>query len=260
MYAFSFGSLKNDQCDIPKRLTAISKGEHLNVSYHQRVFDVEGNAVDLYMQNGRLYTTRTFYQAWADGLTDHYSGHDKPREPFEEIFFDSQKIKMNPYNMFTLYPKINEPLISKEPLENNIAGLLANTKGAGTAAAQSAGETTEPIGKALITEGKISFWVSITSEDMMNALETRNSIGDFFYLGVTIKSDLERTYGLSVQPVLWGLPVQDIPGLMQVKLRDLIREKERYLTGGLMYPPLWFVYVKVGEIERFRGAKDIREE
>ncbi|MBN2159493.1 MAG: VWA domain-containing protein [Spirochaetes bacterium] len=259
--ALSLGGIPGEASEALNRLAVSGGGLHAHASYHQRIYNASGEPVDLYMENGRLFKSRFHERGWKKGLYESAGTtgpRAKPRSFIEEIFCDEKKAPATPYAMPRDYTRAAmERIINQDELESNIETLLAGVSDAGSKR-ESAGRV--PEGRALITDGKVSFWVAVPDPDFMAFLEGMEQSGIMAPLGVTVKKDVVSAYGITLVPVLKGLTSDYIPKCCAAELGDIVRRSDYYRTRGLFYPPVWFVNVRVASAEKFRGKKDIRND
>ncbi len=255
----SMGGMSGDQSQELGRLAESTGGSRSHAAYHQKIFDPGGEAVELYMENGRLFRSRFPDKEWKKGLFSKKgsrSRQGKPKSFLEEVFISEKKGIPTPYDLPRSYSRItNDRVINEEPLENNVdllvrRGMTGGKARKGTAAVSA--------GKALISDGKVSFWVSAPSEDFIKYFIDRQEAGHMFSLGVMVKKDVNSAYGVSLVPVIKGIGPDYLPQCIKASLSDIVRRAEYYSANGLSFPPVWFVDVKVDNSERSRGGGDIR--
>jgi len=259
IYSMSLGLLSRDDNNALKRITEITDGFNINVSYHQKVFDRNGKAVELYMENGRLFQSLFFNRSWDRGLYDEENSrsvYKKPKKYLDEIFYADQKFNVTPYSMTKLYTRItSKDLINQKELENNIGAVFNKISGScfkGNRASKI------PLGKVLLSDGRISFWSYIRDRELLDFFIEKNKKKYYFHLGVVIKRDIGKTYGLSFMPKVKGLASYYIPDRLKTDLISIIKKRDYYISKGLFYPPVWFVNIKVEKVEKFKDKIDIR--
>ncbi len=252
------GRISGDKCEAYERLAQITGGINAHVAYHQKLYDAKADSLDLYMENGRFFKSVVSGGEWRPGLfvrKRDSSGHGKLKSFLEEIFFNEKKVALLPHTMPDAYSRITmERVINYEKLEDNIAQLLGAVLGKGRRGRAAEGV----IGKALISEGGVSFWIYPNSQDSMAMLENASKRGVYILLGVMAKKDPNAPYGVTLVPQIASLDSNYVPELLKARLSDFIKQSDYYLTRGLFFPPVWFVSVKVETAERLRSAEDIR--
>lgn len=259
IHAVSLGKVPGDDSEALGRLASISGGRHAHAAYHQRLFDAAGDPVDVYMENGRLFKSRLPDGEWKKGLFEATASgrqYGKPRSFIDEIFYNEKNISITPYAMPQTYARITlERIINQDPLENNIDQLVkrVSEKRNGRKTAVRA-----PAGKALVTDGKISLWITAHDDDFMNFFIDGQKTGFVSPVGVIVKKDAGAAYGVALIPVVKGLTADYIPRILVTSLGDIVKHSDYYCTKGLLYPPVWFVNVKIDNAEKFRSGKDIR--
>ncbi len=258
--SISLSSFKADEHEIIKRLSSNTKGNYREVSYHQKVFDVNGSMIELYLEGNRVFQSRVYDISWMDGIIDNknqYTGFGKPKSYLNEIFYDEKKYIIEPGKIAEEFSNITgERIINKEKLENNLHEVL-NSIFSGFYNVK--GTSYSPVGKALISDGKISFWIQIYDSGLYNFLNDKYRQGYVMPLGVMIKEDQANAYGISLLPMSYKITSDFVPSLLKAELTDIVKRKKYFMENGLFHPPLWFIDVKIENIELFSRARDIRE-
>ena len=211
------------------------------------------------MENGRLFKSRVPDGEWEKGLFEttgsgrHYG---KPKSFADEVFYEGKKFSVTPYTLPQGYTQITmERIINQEEWESNIGRLVpaVSKKGSGR---RTAGRTLS--GKALVSDGRISLWIMVHDDDFMNYFLDKQKTGHVSPIGVIVKKDPGSAYGITLVPAVKELTADYIPRCLATGLGDIVKRSEYYSTRGLMYPPVWFVNVKIDNAEKIRGSKDIR--
>jgi len=255
----SLGGIPGDRSEVPDRLASITGGVHSHAAYHQKLFDPSGEAVEVFMENGRLFRSRVPDGEWRKGLYSKEGPrkqHAKPKSFLEEIFVSEKKALPTPYDMTRTYMRATmEHVINQEKLEDNIDQLVK--RGTGKTAGR---RTSVPAsaGRALVSDGTISFWVNAPDSGFIDFFMERQKTGFVFPLGVMVKKDSGSAYGVSLVPVMKGMGTDYLPRCIRASLSDIVRRNDYYSTKGLSFPPVWFVDVKVEQAEKSRGERDIR--
>jgi hypothetical protein len=256
--SLALGKITGDRCEAFERLSHITGGMIAHAAYHQKLYDAKAESIELYLENGRLFKSNAPGEDWRSGLfvpKPNASGNGKPKSFLDEIFYSEKKFELFPHTMPEAYGRIAmERIINQEKIEDNTARLLDRVLGTGGKGKDEEGA----IGKALISEGNISFWVYSNNPDDMAVLENARKSGFYILLGVTLKKDANAPYGVALIPLAANLGSGYVPELLKVRLSDIIGRSDYYMTRGLFFPPVWFVSVKVETTERLRGAEDIR--
>jgi hypothetical protein len=257
--AVSLGGIPGDQSEALDRLAIMSGGRHAYAAYHQKLFDAAGEPVEVYMENGRFFKSRLPDSEWRKGLFETAASgrqYGNPKSFIDEVFYDGKNNSVSPYTMPQGYARITtERIISQEEWESNIGQLVIGVakKGSGRRSA-----VRTPSGKALVTDGKISLWVTVRDDDFMNYFLDKQRTGFVNPVGVIVKKDAGAAYGITLIPAVKELTADYIPRCLSTSLGDIIKRSDYYSTKGLMYPPVWFVNVKIDNAEKIRGRKDIR--
>jgi hypothetical protein len=259
VHGISGGAMRDDQDTVLERLADASGGMNLGVAYHQRAYDKDGGAVELYMEGGRLFRSDLYVKSWKDGIaaSGKHRRNRKAGDRFEEIFLERRGIAPDPHNLPDLYTRVTfNPVLNAGKLYNNIDSVLLRVaerslqKGTGTAG---------PVGKVLLTDGTISFWSSIGDAGEMRFYREKKGYPFPFPLGIIIRKNPADTYGISFIPAAKGITSDFIPALVKTTLNDIIQKKEYHMNEGLFFPPVWFIDARVEEVVQTGGMGDVRE-
>jgi len=257
--AVSLGGVPGDRSEVPGRLANITGGVHSHAAYHQKLFGPSGEGIGVFMENGRLFRSRVPEGEWRKGLYSREGPrkqHAKAKSFLEEIFVSEKKALPSPYDMTGAYTRATmEQVINQEKLEDNIDLLVK--RGTGTTAGRKAAGP-GAAGRALISDGTLSFWVTAPDGGFIDFFIDRQQRGLVFPLGVMVKKDSGSAYGVSLIPVIKGMGADYLPRSIRASLSDIVRRNDYYSTKGLSFPPVWFVDVKVEQAEKSRGERDIR--
>lgn len=257
--AVSLGGVPGDRSEVPGRLANITGGVHSHAAYHQKLFGPSGEGIGVFMENGRLFRSRVPEGKWRKGLYSREGPrkqHAKAKSFLEEIFVSEKKALPSPYDMTGAYTRATmEQVINQEKLEDNIDLLVK--RGTGTTAGRKAAGP-GAAGRALISDGTLSFWVTAPDGGFIDFFIDRQQRGLVFPLGVMVKKDSGSAYGVSLIPVIKGMGADYLPRSIRASLSDIVRRNDYYSTKGLSFPPVWFVDVKVEQAEKSRGERDIR--
>lgn len=144
--------------------------------------------------------------------------------------------------------------MQKEPLQNNLADIILSmqsglSKSSGTAFS----------GRVLLSDGKISFWVKVKDQKMLDIFEKHAASGFYLKTGFNIKKSDADAYGIELTPVTTDISADYIPDLAKTTLTDIVKNREFFMTKGIGSPPVWFVEVKVENIERYDIKIDVRD-
>lgn len=259
--SIAMGSARGDDSEIVRRLSTITGGTYRDVSYHQKVYDIQGSALELYLEGGRFFQSRVSDGSWTDGILvqeKNYSGFGKPRSFLDEILYDEKKFTPDPASLPETFTGITgERIINRAPLESNIGEILSRILARNFGKSM---QSAAPVGKALLSDGKISLWIQVHDRGMFDFLSEKSRNPYFFPLGVMISEDPAVTYGISLTPVAHKIPSDYIPDMIRADLSDVIRRRKYYMENGFFHPPLWFINVRVENMELLNKRKDIREE
>ncbi len=266
IYTISLGQLTSGSMDYLRQLSIIGKGTHTAAAYKQRIYNIDAKPIDLFFEGGRLFQSLIHDSRWQDGLF-YGAGENKswnskrPVSYLDEIFYDPLKFRLKPSNIAEQYPLITQAkIINKDKIEDNIAFQM---KKIGDASRKnSTGPRTEGnFGKAMLTDGKITMWINIATNDELQFFEKRQEAKFFFPLGVSVQANREDTYGIAFNPSYYitNLPNEYIPEMMKTGLKKIVDSPDEYMKAGLFRPPVWFIDVRVDMVERYNKIYDVRD-
>jgi len=253
------GRLAGESRESYLKISEMGGGKCLNTAYHQKLFDTDGKALDVYLENGRLFKSRYHSQDWTKGLFEKSSagGAGKPAEFLDEVIVSGGAGSVEPSNMAEHVDRSSMTrILNKKEIESNFTSLI---KKLGASGKKNKGSKSEPVAKAMLTDGRISIWCFIKDMTFSKFLMEKSRSRFVFTMGVTLTRDPDRTYGISINPAVREIPSDYIPANMKSNLDDMIKRPDYYISNGLTRPPVWFIEVKVEEFESLRKMKDIRE-
>jgi hypothetical protein len=114
-------------------------------------------------------------------------------------------------------------------------------------------------GRALISDGKVSFWVKLRDQKMMDVFDKYSKNGFYFYAGFTIRKSDSEAYGIELIPVRTDVSKDYIPNLASTTFNDIVKNQDFFISKGLVSPPVWFVEIKVENIDRRDQKVDVRD-
>ena len=251
----SAGRITSEYTDI-ERLAALTKGINSSISYHQRVFDKNGTRHDLYLQRGRIFHSIAVYNEWRKGILTSANNNPKyvkPPESLDEVFHTKSILTPDKLiETFSAYTGII--IMQKEPLQNNMSEIVTSLQ---SGLSKSSG--TSYSGRALISDGKVSFWVKVKDQKIMDIFERQGASGFYLKTGFNIKKSDTDAYGIELIPVSADISSDYIPDLAKTTLTDIVKNQEFFITKGLGSPPVWFVEVKIENVERYDQKIDVRD-
>ncbi len=266
LYTVSMGRQGPDDRAVMRQIAVIGKGAYRESAYRQKMYDINGQGIDFFMEGGRIFYSRDPGERWKEGLYRPMERADSrmqaPREYLSEIVYNPRKHNVTPYTLAKTCPDLADiRIINTGSLENNMDAVMTNIaeRYFRNTGPRTAGR---PAAKVLLSNEGISLWVRVNSEKDLDFFSKQKSMGRIFPLGVTIVQKHSEPYGVTFNPsrYITHLNPEYIPESMSVGLKSLLQKPARYITTGLFRPPVWFVSVKVEEIEPYRARKDIREE
>jgi len=251
----SVGRITSEYTDM-ERLAALSRGMNFSISYHQRVFDKSGTRHDLYLQRGRIFHSIAAYNSWRKGIlssTNNNPKYVKPPESLDEVFHN--KTLLTPDKLIQTFSEYTGlTVIQKESLQNNMGEIISSMQ---NSFSKSSG--TSYLGRALISDGKISFWVKVKDKKIMDIFDRQGSSGFYLKTGFNIKKSESDAYGIELVPVIADISSDYIPELAKTTLSDVVKNQEFFITKGLGSPPVWFVEIKIENVERYDQKIDVRD-
>jgi hypothetical protein len=263
--SISLGLVKEDALDTIKQFAVIGSGRHYSAAYHQRTFNEKGNPVDVFFQDGRIFQSMVFDDAWKNGLFEEnrrkQSIIQKPKSFLNEILYDEKKYNINPYNISQYYPALLQiNIINKEKLENNISSIMQGI-GANFESAFAKSNNKKTISKVQISDGEISLVIQINDEKDLAVLKKKMPFNRYFPLGVVVKKSLNDPYEITFYPDLYctGFEEEYIPDMIKTSINKIIKDPDYFISNGILTPPVWFLDVKVIKLENMKKDYDIRD-
>jgi len=251
----SGGRVGGDLSDLD-RLSELTDGFDSAISYHQRLFDPEGNSYEIYLQRGRVFYSLGEYKFWRDGILSRKGKNTryvKTPEYFEELY--TAKVKPWPENLAQFFSTAKGISIGeKNPLQSNIANIFDELKNYGFKK-----DSSFYYGKALISDGNISLWVRIRDKDVLEKFLSYSQRGILVKCGFTVSIAEGEPYGITLTPVASDITSDYITDFVRTSLIDIVKNKDYYMTKGIGRPPVWFINVKIENVESYIHAKDIRD-
>jgi len=74
-----------------------------------------------------------------------------------------------------------------------------------------------------------------------------------------VRKVFSEPYGIELIPLDKKIEKGFIPDAGIAKIENIIKNPEKYTTGGIGSPPVWFIEFKTEKTERFGAGKDIRD-
>lgn len=251
----SAGRITGEYIDI-ERLSSLTQGKNFSISYHQRIFDKAGTRHDLYLQRGRIFHSIAAYHEWKMGiLASDYKNPKYVKAPpsLDEVFHT--KSLLTPDKLIQTFSEYTGIVImQKESLQNNIDEIISSMQ---SGLSKSSG--TSYNGRVLISDGKISFWVKVKNQKIMDIFEKEGTTGFYLKPGFNIRKSDSDAYGIELIPVTVDISSDYIPQLAKTTLTDIVKNQEFFITKGLGSPPVWFVEVKIDNVERYDRKFDVRD-
>ena len=212
----SAGRVTGEYADI-ERLSALTGGVNFSVSYHQRVFDKAGTRHDLYLQRGRIFHSTASYPEWKKGILTSAAKNPKyvkTPESLDEVYHTKQVLTPDKLSQtFSEYTGI--VVMQKEPVQNNLVEIVSSLQ---SGLSRSSG--TSHLGRALISDGKVSFWVKVKDPKIMETFDRHGKNGLYIKTGFNIKKSPSDAYGIELVPVTTGIGSDYIPELAKTTLTD----------------------------------------
>jgi hypothetical protein len=262
IFTLSLGNLNWRDTSRVKQLSIMGRGLHFSATYHQRLFDLKGKGIDLLIEAGRLFKSMGFGD-WRGGILGYSSkraDYSRVDSTLDEILYDERKYDINPYNLTRYYTELTgEGIMNHGVVENNIDATLGRIGesyfGSG------AKRMGRKIGRALISDGKITFWMNIMNKRDLDYFEKKLSHRFFHPIGISLQKSSDEPYGIALYPTILPVDITGdyVPEMIKTDLESLIKKPDYYMENGLFHPPIWFISIKVERIKRDRRVHDIRE-
>jgi hypothetical protein len=241
-----------DKKNSLERLADITDGSAYSITYQQKVYDTSGAGYHLYMERSRVFRSQAFYHQWKKGVLKNGKAsinHSGPAEIYH------QHREVSPDKMREIFSQSgNIRIIQQDPLSTNLNTLISSI-----ASGITGNDSPLFSGKALILSGNISLWVKISGDSLMADFERMAERGFYTTAPFYIRRASSEAYGIELIPLDKKIEKGFIPDAGIVKIENVIKNPERYTTGGIGSPPVWFIEFKTEKTERFGTMKDIRD-
>ncbi|MGL4369634.1 MAG: vWA domain-containing protein [Spirochaetota bacterium] len=252
-----------DDVQFYSRAVQAGGGSFVNAAYRQKIYDNRGSEYFLLMERGRLFESDDTGSAWKDGLfRSSGSGSSYIQGPSfaDEIAVKKNSFAVTPYSMSGYYAKNGtRSVLNSAPLETNCGELLGSI--ADRLVSHDRAARGRSSARVLLSQGNVSLWVSVTDEKDLAFFSDRKELGFVFPLGVRLSVRRDEPLGFTFNPDTFytGFQWDDLPDSIRVNLSDMAKDPSRYAGKGLFSPPVWFVNVKVEEVDVKKTGGDIRD-
>ena len=261
----TLGSVAMNDCILYRRAATIAGGRFSSVSYRQRATDNRGNDYWLLMERGRLFESDSSTNEWRDGLLrTSGNGSEYLQTPAyaDEVPVVKPEFAVTPYMMSKYYAKKgSRSVLASGALETNCGEMLGRTADSlvGTKSS-SASAPKRPLARVLLSQGKVSIWTTVTSKEDLSFFSDKKELGFVFPLGVRLSARADEPLGFTFNPDCYytGYDWDSLPDSLRVTLSDMASSPAKFASKGLFSPPVWFVNVKVEEVELKGSRGDIR--
>lgn len=241
-----------DRKNSLERLADITDGTAYSIAYSRKVYDTSGAGYYLYLERSRVFQSKAFYHNWSRGILKKGNSSPVHSGP-EEIFHRAEEVAPDRMDdIFADYSNVR--IIQQDPLLTNINTIFSSLV-AGMAGKDSPLFT----GKALIYTGNIPLWVKIPGNSLMADFEAMEKNGFYSTAPFYIRRSSAEAYGVELIPADIKIEKGFIPDAAVAEIEKVIKNPEKYTTGGIGSPPVWFIEFKTERTERFRAGKDIRD-
>ena len=261
IYTLSLGKLNWHATSRIRKISTVGRGLHFSATYHQRLFDLKGKSIDLLIESGRLFRSLG-YGEWRGGILRYSSArsdYSRIEASLDEIVYDEKKYTIHPYNLVAHYTALTgERILSHHSVENSIGDVLErigeSCSGPGT-------RMRRRIGRVLLSDGKVTIWVDVSSKSELGFFEKKLSRGFSIPLGISLRKRADEPYGIALYPTILPVAITGdyVPKMVRTDLASVIKKPDYYMENGLFHPPIWFVKIKVERIKRDRSVRDIRD-
>lgn len=260
IHALSLGNMSSRDTDSLRRMSAMTGGSHLSVAYRSRVYDTKSNEYFLFMQEGRLFEGDSPTSNWKDGILHRHDTGSAYVEiaPYADEITIKKDARITPYTMAEYYRKSgSRSFLNSDPLESNISQCIDSLTEKWTLRT---GDTS-PLARVLISNGKSSLWISVSRQRDLDFFIKQKELGFVFPLGARLSLKSEETFGMAFNPLSYytGFDWDALPSIIRTSLDDIAKNPSRFAKEGLFNPPVWFVNVRVEEIDIKKTKNDLRE-
>jgi hypothetical protein len=256
------GNLSPRDTELYRRLAQITGGTFFAVSYRQTLFDNKGNEYYLYLNKGRLFTGDTKDPSWKDGVVR--SAEKGSRYAVLPSYADEIAVKddahITPVTMAEYYRKAGmRSVLNSGELESNVSECVERLTAHSSPRSDNAAR---PAGRVLLSHGGVSIWVSVIDKKDLEFFRDKKELGFVFPLGVRIMLKKDEPFGMTFNPkqFITGIDWDDLPSAVRVDLERLVKDPAKYARNGFLSPPLYFVNVKVDEVDDRVKKNDIRDD
>jgi hypothetical protein len=260
VHSISFGNTSTRDSETLRRLSSMTRGDHDSVSYRQKMFTSKGDEYFVYMQDGRLFEGDYSSPAWKDGILIRHTKGSYYVEPpaFADEIMIKGSAKVTPYTMSDYYRKSGtRSMLNSESLESNAARCIANISSAWT------GGTTDNgyLARVLLSSGNNSMWISVEKKKDLDFFMKQKELGFVFPLGVRVILKNDEPFGMTFNPKSFYTSFEgdSLPSGVRVSLSEIQKNPQHYARHGMFTPPVWFVNVKIGEVESKVKHGDLRD-
>jgi len=102
-------------------------------------------------------------------------------------------------------------------------------------------------------------WVRVRDRAVLEKLTSYSERGVMVKCGFTVEIAEGEPYGIALAPVLADVSSDYITDFVRTSLIDIVKNKKYYISKGIGRPPVWFVNVRVENVESYIHIKDIRD-
>lgn len=259
----TLGSVAMNDSILYKRAATIAGGRFSPVSYRQRATDNRGNDYWLFMERGRLFESDSSTSEWRDGLLrPSGSGSEYLQTPAyaDEVPVVKPEFAVTPYQMSRYYAqKGSRSVLASGALETNCGEMLGRIADS-LVGTKSASAPKRPLARVLLSQGKVSIWTTVTSKEDLSFFSDKKELGFVFPLGVRLSARADEPLGFTFNPDCYytGYDWDSLPDSLRVTLSDMASSPAKFASKGLFSPPVWFVNIRVDEVELKGSRGDIR--
>ncbi len=241
-----------DKQNSLERLSDITGGSSYNISYQQKVYDTSGAGYNLYMERSRVFQSQALFHQWRKGLLKKGKPSLTASGP-EEIFHQHKEV--SPDRIAEIFSQSSDSrIIQKDSISTNLNTIISSIT-----SDMSGNDSPIFTGKALIYSGTISLWIKVSGDSLMADFEKMEERGFYSTFPFYIRKSFSEPYGVELVPVDRKIEKGFIPDSGIADIEDIIKHPEKYTTGGIGSPPVWFIEFKTEKTERFGAGKDIRD-
>ncbi len=249
--------------EMLRRIASGTGGTFSSVSYRQTLYDNNGDVYGLFLHKGRIFEGSMDWTGWVNGvIREKTTGSFYEMVPSEadEVILP-QGTAANPLSMVQLYKKKGtKSVLNSGEIRSNISRIMQTVEDTFSIGSRSA--PVKSTARVLLSHNNTSIWVSVPDQQTLSFFTKQKALGFVFPLGVRISLKKDEPYGFTFNSsqFITGYDWENLPDAARTSLEEVVKNPARFAKEGLFAPPVWFVNVKVDEINDRTVANDIRDD